>query len=134
LFETEFARWLRYTSAAALTIGAGAMVFWYLSQASDNRVVFALASMAVLSLAYMWITRRWAWLYVCGVQVVCLLTIGGEYFYTAGMHRETNLPLATGLLCFIVGVAITAMKSGVHERWLPVESDQPRFARFQIGL
>lgn len=134
LFHTEFAKWLRYNAAGALTILPCCLVVWHFERAADNRAVLALIGVAGITLAYFWLTRRFAWIYVFAVQVLCLASIGGAHLYQHDSLTETNLPLPLGVACFAIGILITVVKSGAHQRWWPSEPENGRWSGFAWGL
>ena len=134
LFNTEFAKWLRYNAAGVLTILPCCLIVWHFERAADNRAVFALIGVAGITLIYFWLIRRIAWSYVFAVQVLCLVAIGGIYLYQHDSVTETNLPLPLGVACFAIGILITVVKSGAHQRWWPSEPDSGRWSEFAWGL
>lgn len=134
LFDTALARGLRRLAAASLTLGAGVLVAWHLDRATDNRALLGLVTASVVTLVYWWLTRRFAWIYVFVVQMTCLAVVAGQSWIEHGGITSLNVPLYSGVLCFAIGIVITAIKSGVGERWWPAAESSRTFARFQIGL
>ncbi|TWU03093.1 DUF2339 domain-containing protein [Neorhodopirellula pilleata] len=134
LFDTAFARGLRRMAAGCLTLGAGVLVAWHLDRASDNRAVIGLLAASAVTLGYWWLTRRFAWIYVFTVQATCLAVVVGQAWIEGGGIASVNVPLHSGMLCFAIGVMITAIKSGLGERLWPAVESSGRMGRFQMGL
>lgn len=134
LFDTRFAKWLRYNAAGALTLLPCCLVAWHFERATDNRAVLALIGVAGVTFGYFWLTRRFAWSYVFALQMLCLAGVGVTRLYQHGSLTETSLPLPLGVGCFAIGIVITVVKSGAHQRWWPSAPDDGRWCGFVWGL
>lgn len=133
-FDTLFAKFLRQFAAGVLTIGAVVLAAWHWERGPDDQAMWGLLGATSVTLGYFWLTRRFAWAYVFVIQLACLALVVGQL----GWQRDTlgglNLPLHLGLLCFAIGIVITAMKTGIHQRWWPAGEVTRPFSQFQMGL
>ena len=133
-FETELAVILRHVSAAMLVIAAIGIVGWHLTESPGINSHAVLAGMAVVSIVYMQIVRRLGWIYVFGIQAACLSGLLAWNGFETGSLSQTNWPIHTGMLCFVIGLTITSVKTGVHRRFWRQLPRQPRLGHYQSGL
>ncbi|WP_442511360.1 hypothetical protein SH528x_003035 [Novipirellula sp. SH528] len=132
VYESEFATFLRHISAIFKVIASGGLVAWYLGGTPDRRILIALIAISIFAFAYLWIVRRIGWLYIAAVPAIGLCVLLSWDGYEAGVFRQSNVPLQSGLTCFAIGLAITTMKTGVHRRLLrstPHAAASPHFKR-----
>ncbi|TWU47139.1 hypothetical protein [Rubripirellula reticaptiva] len=120
VFDGELAEFLRFISGIAGVIATGGVVtwhFWSAGAGGQAPVAMIVLGVAVfVSLAYSVLVRRTGWWYVAGFQAACLAGLLGTAAYRSGSFRGANLPIQSGLACFVVGVTITSLKTGVHHR------------------
>ncbi|TWU48786.1 hypothetical protein Poly51_46900 [Rubripirellula tenax] len=121
LFATELAEVLRLFAGMGNVIAAGGVAVWHFSpDGASGRGWLAMAVLAaaiIATLVYSIVVRRTAWWYVAGIQALCLAGLVGVSTYRSGSLRGANLPIHSGLACFVIGVTITSMKTGVHHRF-----------------
>ncbi len=118
IFGTELADFLRVAAAAGCVAGTGGIVFWHFSRSPGSIVWIALAVTIITALIYFAIVRRWGWLWIAGFQAACLAGLLALNTYRNGAFQNANLPIQSGLACFVVGVTITSLKSGAHRSFL----------------
>lgn len=114
-FTTELATLLRQVSAFALSIAGLGFMGWHLSRNPANLALYSLAGLALLSLVYLLVVRRKGWLLVLASQSLCLLAVFCWNLIQSGASGQLNWSLQSGLLCFVIGVTITTVKSGAHQ-------------------
>jgi hypothetical protein len=133
-FATRLAIVLRQLAAVALVCAAVWMVAWHAVKSPGSLPAILLLLACGLTLAYVPIVKRLGWLYVFGVQVVGLSVVFVYDGYQAGAFSGANLPIKSGLLCFLIGVAISSLKTGVYQKLLRPTAAQKSLSRYQWGL
>jgi hypothetical protein len=133
-FKTDLAQVLRQVSALGLSIGAIAAVIWHIVEEPSSIAIMLLAGLALMSIAYMQIVRRLGWLYVFAVQIACLFSALGWNSYQAGSTNQANWSLQSGLVCFLIGLTITGVKTGAHRKLWSQLPKQPELRGYQRGL
>ncbi|GAA5504855.1 hypothetical protein [Novipirellula caenicola] len=134
VYQSEFARLVRHLSAAIIVVTVGGLVAWYLSGTADRRVLIGLVAIIIVALIYLPIVRRTGWLYVAAVPAIGLCVLLSWDGYKAGVFRQRNVPLQSGLTCFAIGLAITTIKTGVHRKLLRSAPHIASSPRYKSGL
>lgn len=133
-FKTDLAQVLRQISALGLSIGAIATVIWHIVEEPSSVAIMFLVGLALISILYMQIVRRLEWLYVFAVQVACLLCVLGWNGYQAGSSNQANWSLQSGLVCFLIGLTITGVKTGAHRKLWSQLPKQPQLRGYERGF
>ena len=114
IFRTELAEWLRISAAVLMTLSAFALAGWNLIQSVEPIIYLLLGSMALVSLVYLPIVRRWGWLYVFSIQSAAFLFVVGWNRFDPSAISNSNWSIQSGVICFVIGLSITSIKSGLH--------------------
>ncbi|WP_182865553.1 hypothetical protein [Stieleria mannarensis] len=131
-FKTPLAVFLRYLAAGVMSFAATVIVFRFL-QDPRGVILYAVAGMAILSLIYAFLIRRRGWLAIAVLQAVLFCGTFSYQGHRSGKLRRINWPIASGLMCLCVGVAITTGKTGLYRR-LAERNGDGRPSRFEGGL
>jgi hypothetical protein len=134
LSETELARMLRNIAAVMLMIAAVGMVGWEVNDSPGMIPVAVLAGLSFVSVVYTQIVKRLGWLYVFVMHFTCLMGILGWNGYESESLSQSNWPIQTGFVCFLIGLTITSFKTGVHRRFRRHLPQQPILSRYRSGL
>ncbi|MFK8112780.1 MAG: hypothetical protein AB8B91_11280 [Rubripirellula sp.] len=134
MFQTELASFLRHIAALILTVAAAGLLAIHFSRSSQNETMILLAALGVLSVTYMQIVKRTGWIFVAAIQAGCFVAAIGWSGYWSESASNANWPIHSGLLCFVIGVTITSVKTGAHRRiWRRIPSEAP-WQRYQSGF
>ena len=131
-FSTKLAIALRYCAAALMSaclVAISIRSIWL----SENRYVLIAAAIAIVSLAYGLLIRRRDWLWLAAAQLILFVATIGYQGHQTGRLRRINWPIASGLVCLCIGVAITTGKTGLYHRLAARKSDR-RHSEFLPGL
>ncbi len=134
LFATKLATALRQLAAVSLVFAAVWMVAWHVVKSPGSLPAIILLLTCGLTLAYVPIVKRLGWLYVFGIQVICVCVVFAYAGYQEGSFSGANLPIKSGLLCFVIGVAISSLKTGVYQKLMRPITEQTTVSRYQWGL
>ncbi|MGI9470858.1 MAG: hypothetical protein ACR2NZ_04965 [Rubripirellula sp.] len=115
-FDTEIGAFLRQSAAWLMMLGAIALVGWHITRMPGWITYGSLSALAVSSIAYLRIVRRTGWLYVFAVQMASLLIAVSWAGYESKVIVESSWPIQSGLVCFVIGLSITSVKSGFCQR------------------
>ena len=131
-FETELATALRHLACvvaiAALVIGTVRFLV-----RDDVWPLVAVPIVATVTLAYAFLVRRRGWLFVSAFHVIAFVVLLGWSTRNARTWKVLNWPIASGLACLGVGLAITSSKAGFYRQIrLPKPTDNA--SRFRPGL
>ncbi|MDV6028847.1 MAG: hypothetical protein F9B45_01790 [Phycisphaera sp. RhM] len=132
VFTTQLAVFLRYLAAGVMSFAAMVIVFRSLQNPQDM-MLYAGGAIAVVSLAYGMFIRRRGWLAVAALQAVLFCGTFSYQGHRSGKLRRLNWPIASGLMCLCVGVAITTGKTGLYRRIAERKGDR-KPSGFQSGL
>ena len=132
LFKSELAFCLRCLAAVAMTIGVIVVLVRSLDDPNDL-TLYAAGAVAILSLFYGVVIRRRGWLGVATVQGLIFCAMISYHGHRSGKLRRINWPIASGLACLCVGVAITTGKTGMYRRLAERKFDKHP-SRFKPGL
>ncbi|MCA9140771.1 MAG: hypothetical protein KDB00_28555 [Planctomycetales bacterium] len=113
VFRTDLAVFLRYAAAGVIMFGTMAIVFRVL-QSPGSMLLYAIAAIGVVALFYGMLIRRRGWLIIAALQISLFILITSYQGHRTGKLRRINWPIASGLMCLCVGVAITTGKTGVY--------------------
>ncbi len=117
IFPTKLAACLRQVAATAMLVAGILMILWHFFQGPLEGAIIALVAMTVATAAYTMIVKRYGWLYLAGVQMLGLLTLAADTSgWAAASVEHSHWPIQSGLLCFVIGLTITSLKTGVHRR------------------
>ncbi len=133
-FDTELATVLRNVAAAMLVTASLGLVLWHVNKTPGAISFAALTGLLVLSVVYMQWIRRLGWFYVAGFQASCLIGLAGWSSYESGSLSQTSWPIPSGVLCFVIGLTITSVKTGVHRRLRCPDSPRLTLRHYQSGL
>lgn len=133
-FDTDLARFLRLVSALGLVVGTIAGCGWFVIHGGDRRLLAILAAGIGVSLGYSVLVGRRGWWYVGAVQALMLAGLLAFDGYRRQVFRGVNLPITSGLACFVVGITITSAKTGVGRRWMVNRTDDDAEPRFERGF
>ncbi|MEL6108092.1 MAG: hypothetical protein AAFU85_18860 [Planctomycetota bacterium] len=128
VFETELARWLRHFACVAIVSGLlFAMIRMFFH--SESWPLLSIPAVAAVTFGYAFIVHRRGWLLVSVFHAAVLLILFAWSSRNAGSWKVLNWPIASGLACLGVGLAITTSKSGLYQRMREREkrSGEPRF-------
>lgn len=134
LLNTELAEALRIVAAAIMALATMTALVWHLNESPGLITVGVLAGLAIVSIVYAHVVRRLGWLAVFGIELTCLVGVVGWNAHLDGALVESNWPIPSGLLCFVIGLTITSVKTGVHRRLLRRPPHESILASYQSGL
>ena len=138
VFKTDLAEILRHIAALALLV-IGCVCGARLLAGYPEWVFIVVTAGVVVSCLYAFVVLRSGWFYVAGFQAVLLVLMIGFSSRQSNHWRQINWPIASGVVCLGVGLAITSSKAGVYQRLAQVRTSRQRFSRsdpprFQPGL
>lgn len=137
VFSTDLAVLLRYLAAFTMSF-AVLMVAFRSLQFPRSAILYVIAALAIVSLVYGMLIRRRGWLAVAAVHAILFVSVFSYHGHRSGQFRRINWPIASGLMCLGVGVAITTGKTGVYRRWIDRRGGDPPPGKprraFQPGL
>ena len=116
--------------AAVITIATGAMLSAWAAVDTEAWMLVVLIAVATIAIIYGQIMRRTGWFWVGGIQTSVLLGFA-VYLYSWNQSVLTSamLPIQSGVICLVVGLTITTMKTGVRQRIVRrITSAVPRMA------
>jgi hypothetical protein len=134
LLETPLAAMLRQIAAGLLVTAAIAVVAWHVFRTPGILSLVALAVMSAATIFYLLVVKRLGWLGVFAVQAACFIGLLGYSGVDSGSLRGSNWPIPSGLLCFVIGLTITSIKTGAYRKLRSRLPRQPTLARFRSGL
>ena len=133
-FHTKLARVLRHIAAVNLLIASVVLLLWHTRQPQGVLVLAILGLICVTTVLYFQLIKRLGWLFVIGTQAACLLASLVVDGYHAGTFSGANLPIQSGLLCFVIGVTISSVKTGVCRRFLQSRPESSHRRVYLRGL
>ncbi|MCO8124459.1 DUF3488 domain-containing protein [Stieleria sp. TO1_6] len=132
LYPTLLAVCLRHLAALLMSIAVGVVAFRSLRFPDDAWVYLALGA-ATVAIVYGVIVKRRGWLTVGLVQGLVFCVLLGIQSHRTGKLRRVNWPIASGLMCLGVGIAITTGKTGLYRRLGRLDSGEGG-GGYQAGL
>lgn len=107
-------RVVTHSAAVLMTLSAFALTGWILIQSIEPLIYLLLGILALISLVYLPIVRRWGRLYVSLVQSAAFLIVLEWNRFDPSAIRNSNWPIQSGVICFVIGLSITSIKSGLY--------------------
>ena len=115
-FRTQLAAFLRLSAAVLMVLAAFTIVGWHMARSPGWVIYGGLGTLAALSIVYLPIVQRLGWLYVFAIQIGAVLIAVAWSSFESKAVMESNWPIQSGLVCFIIGLSITSVKSGLYQR------------------
>ena len=114
-FDSHLAVVLRHLAATVMIV-AVAFIFFRTTQQPQGIIAYTGVAMVSTSLIYGLLIRKRGWLRVAMIQaVICTATLGLQQ-YRSGSLRRINWPIASGMFCLGIGIAITTGKSERYQK------------------
>ncbi|MEO1525629.1 MAG: hypothetical protein AAFX06_09335 [Planctomycetota bacterium] len=136
VFDTPLATWLRHGAASLVIIGSAFSCVESLAR-DQTWPLGSAALVACVTFGYASLVRRSGWLLVSAIHTIAFVLLLGWSSRDATTWRLFNWPIASGLACLGVGLAITTSKAGVYQQFRERRSNrqptEPK-RRFRPGL
>ncbi|MCG8653149.1 MAG: hypothetical protein MI861_25135 [Pirellulales bacterium] len=135
LFKTPLADELRQLAAATLLIASPGVLIWHFRMLPEWQSLAASVALLLVTLAYLPIVKRMAWLKLGMLNAVCVIVVLIDLSgWKMDSISQSHWPIPSGLICLAIGLTITSFKSGVHRRFRRARACKPPWADYQRGF